>query len=151
MRPFPFANCKKYAISKLFFCIFFWEHSPIPPNGKGLRRTSQIPPLRPRCSDASRLPRLNHDLRSFHLPYLEIKLTFECTAWFYALAPPLLGSGRYMAVISLQSSVFMNDRYDPQWSRPSWSIADCLLPQAVKECLATSSEIIYKSGVCVFI
>ena len=24
------------------------------------------------------------------LPYLEIKLTFECTAWFYGLAPPLL-------------------------------------------------------------
>jgi len=27
---------------------------------------------------------------SIDLPYLEIKLTFECTAWFYGLAPPLV-------------------------------------------------------------
>jgi len=33
------------------------------------------------------------------LPYLEIKLTFECTAWFYGLAPPL--AANHYAAMSL--------------------------------------------------
>jgi len=41
---------------------------------------------------ALRLPRIAHSRGSFHLPYLEIKLTFECTARFYGLAPPLFSS-----------------------------------------------------------
>jgi len=52
--------------------------------------TASLPELHfPRRSDASRLPRIVRDLLSLHLPYLEIKLTFECTAQFYGLAPPL--------------------------------------------------------------
>jgi len=38
---------------------------------------------------ALRLPRIARNRGSLHLPYLEIKLTFECTARFYGLAPPL--------------------------------------------------------------
>ena len=37
-----------------------------------------------------RLPRIARNRGSHHLPYLEIKLTFECTARFYGLAPPLV-------------------------------------------------------------
>ena len=39
---------------------------------------------------ALRLPRMARNRGSTRLPYLEIKLTFECTARFYGLSPPLL-------------------------------------------------------------
>jgi len=38
---------------------------------------------------ASRDPRIARNRGSLHLPYLEIKLTFECTARMYGLAPLL--------------------------------------------------------------
>jgi len=38
---------------------------------------------------ALRLPRIARNRGPLHLPYLEVKLTFECTARFYGLAPPL--------------------------------------------------------------
>jgi len=52
---------------------------------RGYGAPSQTYPL-----GALRLPRIARNRGSFHLPYLEIKLTFECTAQFYCLAPPLL-------------------------------------------------------------
>ena len=50
---------------------------------RGYGAPSQTYPL------GAKLPRIARNRGSLHLPYLEIKLTFECTAWFYGLAPPL--------------------------------------------------------------
>ena len=51
---------------------------------RGYGAPSQTYPL-----GALRLPRIARNRGSLHLPYLEIKLTFECTARFYGLAQPL--------------------------------------------------------------
>jgi len=48
--------------------------------GRGYSAPSQTPP-----PQALALRHLAHP----DLPYLEMKLTFECTSWFYGLAPPL--------------------------------------------------------------
>ena len=83
MRSFQFAKMQKIRDFKVFFLIS-GVNAPRLPNGDGLQ-VPETPPL-----GASRLPRLARDLWSFdHLPYLEIKLTFECTARFYGLALPL--------------------------------------------------------------
>jgi len=64
----------------------------MPPNGGYGAPRKIAPPETPlhRRSGASRLSPIAQDVRSLHLPYLEIKQTFECTAWFYDLAPPLV-------------------------------------------------------------
>jgi len=64
--------------------------------GRG-RATALLP--RSRRFVVPRLDR-NRNFQSLPLPYLEIKLTFECTAWFYRLAPPLKAA----ALISIQKS-----------------------------------------------
>jgi len=73
-------KCRKYAISKLIFENF---SAPDPLMGEATTP-------KPHSIGVSVL-RTSRALgsRSFHLPYLEIKLTFECTALFYGLTPPL--------------------------------------------------------------
>ena len=58
-------------------------HRPLMERGYGA--PSQTDPL-----GALRLPRIAWNRGSLHLPYLEIKLTFECTARFYDLTPTLI-------------------------------------------------------------
>jgi len=76
-------KCRKYTISK-FILIFFLDPSVgIAPDS--LMRRVYGDPLRHHSlggvgAAAPSVPQL---------PYLEIKLTFECTASLYGLAPPL--------------------------------------------------------------
>jgi len=83
VRPFQFANMQK--IRESWFLNFFLGDPRSPNNGTGLRRPSP-------CSTSSAFRYFAPPAPfspSVDLPYLEIKLTFECTAWFYGLTPPL--------------------------------------------------------------
>ena len=78
-------KCRKHAISKLIFEFFFLGHSPKTSQCSG--SMASLP--KPTPLGALRLPRIARNRGSLRLPYLEIKLNFECTARFCGLAPPL--------------------------------------------------------------
>ena len=77
-RPFQFTKLQKMCHFKVDFCKFSW--GPKSPNGEVYGAPPDPTSLRSGTSRSALV------LRSLHLPYLEIKLTFECTE---GLAPPL--------------------------------------------------------------
>jgi len=69
----------------MFFCKFFGGIAHRSPNEEGLRRPfPNLPPRRFAPPENRSEPWVHPSAL-----HLEIKLTFECTAWFYGLAPPL--------------------------------------------------------------
>jgi len=121
---------------KVDFFTIFGGNAPRLHNGEGYGWPSQTPPI-----GASRLPRLARDLRTTHLPYLEIKLTFECTAWFYGLAPPLsTWISVPLCVLCHQYYFFKVYMLFSCWERAVHALCLCGVRIALKDAVKSSSS-----------